>query len=298
MTATSDKTPAVEKAAGTVATKKPLTAIEVGAKHIGHWDADFAAVLPSHMDRATFARLAVGVLRKNPDVADAAAQNPASLWHALMECSRLGHEPGTNQFALTVFKVKIKDTDQYRPEVVGMEQYQGKIERMYRASIPGEFGVQAIHADVVRENDLYVSAAESGTGRPIHKRGWFTTDPPGQARHGVFVDEGARGQLVGAYAYAELAGGAVSRVVEMPKSEVMKHKAAAKTPKFWNGTWEESMWIKTAVHQLETWVPTSAEYRRQAAATSGDVHGAPRSAAAESGNDQPEGDVVEGTVVA
>lgn len=265
---------------------------------IHSWRTHFADVLPSHMDRDTFARLAIGVMRKNPDVAAAAVTNPASLYHALMECSRLGHEPGTDQFALTVFKVKVKDTNTYIPEIVGMEQYQGKIERMYRASIPGEFGVQAIHADVVREHDLYIPAAESGTGRPIHKRGWFTTDPPGQQRHGVFMDERARGALVGVYAYAELAGGAVSRIVEMPKSEVMKHKAAARSDKFWTGAWEESMWIKTAVHQLETWVPTSAEYRRQAAIQAAVVNGAPRSGAPDGGSDQPPTPVpVDGEVV-
>ena len=51
----------------------------------------------------------------------------------------------------------------------------------------------------------------------------------------------------------------------MGREEVMRHKAVAKTDKFWVGPWEPDMWIKTAVHKLETWVPTSAEQalRRQ-----------------------------------
>jgi recombination protein RecT len=30
----------------------------------------------------------------------------------------------------------------------------------------------------------------------------------------------------------------------------------------WN-KWEESMWLKSAAHQLQKWVPTSAEYIRE-----------------------------------
>jgi len=237
-------------------------ALAKGEKFIDKHVDDFAAVLPSHLDGRTFARLAVGVLRKNQDVREAAAANPASLWHALMECSRLGHEPGTEQFALVKFNSKDAPGGM---EVVGIEQYQGEIERMYRASIPGEFGVQAIRRGVVREKDLYIPADESETGRPIHKRGWWTTDPPGESLRGPFTRTSERGAMIGVYAYAELAGGAVSAIVEMDEDTVNQHKAKAKTQKFWVD-WPEQMWIKTAIHELETWVPTSSEYRRQAMA--------------------------------
>ena len=62
------------------------------------------------------------------------------------------------------------------------------------------------------------------------------------------------------YAYAIMESGAISRVVTMPRDEVMWHKAHAKTTKFWdNPAIEPDMWIKTAVHKLTSWVPTSAE---------------------------------------
>jgi hypothetical protein len=43
----------------------------------------------------------------------------------------------------------------------------------------------------------------------------------------------------------------------------MKHKAAAKTPKFWDGVWEPDMWLKTVLHKLYDRVPHSAEYVKE-----------------------------------
>lgn len=203
---------------------------------------DFAMVLPQHVRPETFVRLGQGLLRQRPELAEAAIASPSSLVATLFECARLGHDPGTDQYAITARKVKGV------PTIVGIEQYQGVVERMYRAG-----AVKSVHADVVRKNDRYVSPDPSqGRLLPVHQ-----FDP--------FASEEDRGPLVGVYAFAQMDDSAWSRVIWMPKWEVEKHKKLANTMAFWEGPFEAAMWIKTAVHALEVWVPTSAEYRREIA---------------------------------
>jgi len=207
---------------------------------VAQYKGDFQQVLPSHISPQTFVRLAQGVLRKDEKLAAAASANPASFLAALLECARLGHEPGTEAYALTWFRNNKTGV----PEIVGIEQYQGEIERMYRAG-----AVLAVRCEIVRANDTF--------------RWSPTTMRLPQHEFDALADDDERGPLRGVYAYAEMVGGALSQPVVMGRGEVMKHKAVAKSEKFWTGPWEPSMWKKTAVHELEKWVPTSAEYRRE-----------------------------------
>jgi recombination protein RecT len=207
---------------------------------VQRYQADFAQVLPSHVKPETFVRLSLGLLRRNTDLAAAAEKNPGSFLAALLECARLGHEPGTDQYALTHFR----NNKTGIPEIVGIEQYQGEIERIYRAG-----AVASIKCEVVRDHDDF-------TWSPTRMR-------VPHHEYDALADEKDRGDLLGVYAYAEMSGGAISQVVVMGKSEVMKHRAVAKTKTFWDGEWKASMWKKTSIHELEKWLPTSAEYRRE-----------------------------------
>jgi recombination protein RecT len=56
---------------------------------------DFATVLPSHIKPDTWVRLAVGALRRDKNLAQAAQANPGSLMVALLDAARKGLEPGT-----------------------------------------------------------------------------------------------------------------------------------------------------------------------------------------------------------
>lgn len=196
---------------------------------------DYGRVLPTHLDPSHWVRLATGLLQRNPTLAEAAVTNPNSFKSALLECARLGHDPGTEAFAFVPFK------ENGRLTVVGIEQYQGEIERMYRAG-----AVDAVICEVVRQNDYFHWTPGE---RPQHDADWFATGE-------------ARGPLVGVYAYAVLKGGGISKVVVMGAEEVAKHRAVAKTKNIWD-QWQDAMWRKTAIHELEKWVPTSAEYQAQ-----------------------------------
>jgi recombination protein RecT len=176
-------------------------------------------------------RLAQGLLRRDENLAKVASRNPGSFLAALLECARLGHEPGTEHYALVAFG----------NEVTGIEQYQGEIERMYRAG-----AVDAVICEVVRKNDYFMW--RPGTA-PEHDADWFATAE-------------ARGELVGVYAYAVLKGGGISKAVVMGAEEINRHRQVARTDAMWV-KWPEAMWRKTAIHELEKWVPTSAEYQRE-----------------------------------
>lgn len=205
---------------------------------------DLAMVAPSHVNPDKLYRTMVGLLRGDADLARVAAANPGSFIAAVFECAELGHRPG--------------DTYHFVPfgnKITGIEDYKGEIERMYRAG-----AVISVKAEIVYANDGY-DFDESVMDRPVHRRERFG----GKAE---------RGDMVGVYAYAVMRGGALSRVVEMGKEEVLEHKAASKSgsgPDSPWTKWPKSMWLKTAVHELAKWVPTSSEYLTDQARAQGEM---------------------------
>ena len=208
----------------------------------------FAVVVPSHIDPEQYIAVLLGVLQRNDKLREAAEANPGSLMIAAAECARLGLVPGeTYHFA------PFWNSRRQVMEITGMTDYKGEIELMYRAG-----GVESVHAQVVREHDAF--AWKPGMTMPEHQ---ITANESGQIG---LSDEDERGRLTGVYAFAKLRGGGVSQVVVMSRSEVKKHRDIAKTEEFWGppwpkeGPWTPNMWLKTALHGLPTWVPTSPEY--------------------------------------
>lgn len=200
---------------------------------------DFALVLPSHMKPEQWVRVAQGLLRRDQKLARIAQNNPGSFLSAMLRCAHLGLEPG-DTFHLVPFG----------NEIVGIVDYTGEIELIYRA---GE--VASIKAEVVYSKDDF-RYVPGEMDRPVHTPDWFSP----------------RGELVGAYAYAVMKTGAVSRVVVMSKAEIEKVKAVSKTASKSDSPWHrwpDRMWLKTVVHQLKKWIPSSAEYREHALRAAG-----------------------------
>jgi len=202
---------------------------------------DFITVLPSHVKGDTWVRLAQGVLRRDKALARIATQNPGSLMQALLECARLGHEPGTEAFYLIPMG----------GEIEGWEGYRGVVERMYRAG-----AVVAVKAEVVKANDRF--HYQPHMARPDHEVDWFTD----------------RGPILGAYAYAEMRDGGTSKVVVIGQQYIAKvrgmSKGSDKATSPWV-KWEDAMVLKTVIHRLEPFVPTSAEYLREQMRAARDV---------------------------
>ncbi|MFI1942228.1 recombinase RecT [Streptomyces purpureus] len=206
---------------------------------VEHYKADLAQVMPSHVKPDTFIRLAVGVLRRDRNLAQAAQNNPAALMGALMDAAQLGLTPGTEQFYLVPRKTK------GRLEVQGIRGYQGEIELIYRAG-----AVSSVIVEVVRQSDQF-RYSPGRDERPHHEIDWDAED---------------RGELRLVYAYAVMKDGATSKVVVLNRAQVMKAKAMSQGSDSPYSPWqkhEEAMWMKTAAHRLTKWVPTSAEYMRE-----------------------------------
>lgn len=216
---------------------------------IEQYKGDLAMVMPSHVKPDTFVRLAVSVLRRDPKLAQAAANNPAALMGALMEAARQGLEPGTEQYYLTPrWNGKTK-----REEIAGIRGYQGEIELIYRAG-----AVSSVIVEVVREKDTF-SYRPGLDERPKHEIDWDSDD---------------RGDLRLAYAYAVMKDGATSKVVVLNRAAILRAKAMSQGADSKYSPWqnhEEAMWLKTAAHRLTKWVPTSAEYIREQLRAQADV---------------------------
>ncbi len=193
----------------------------------------FGNVLPEFIKTDAFVSLANAALQRDPYLRQAAENDPYSLIHALIDCATLGHLPGKG-YALTARKVK------GQLKVLGIEEYTGKIERMYRAG-----AVRSVKAAVVREHDGF-RWNPNEMERPEHD-----FDP--------LAPTAQRGDLRGVYAYAVMDNGAISQVVVMNRDQVMARRAVAATTAIWDA-WPEEQWLKTALRQLEKFVPTSSEY--------------------------------------
>jgi recombination protein RecT len=95
---------------------------------IAQYQTDFRQVLPAHIKAETFVRLAQGVLRRKADLPRRPRNNPAVPRRApRMRPPR----PRTRHRRLRPHLVP--QQQDRRPRDLGIEQYQGEIERIYRA---------------------------------------------------------------------------------------------------------------------------------------------------------------------
>lgn len=217
---------------------------------IKQYSASFAAVLPSHIKADTWVRLAQGALKRGKRQPDgrfelevAAANDPGKFLAALLDAARLGLEPGTEAYYLTPRKQK------GRLEILGIVGYQGYIELIYRAG-----AVSSVVVQVVRRNDEY--RYDRGVDRvPVH-------------RFPAFARDTERGERIGVYAYAHMKDGAISQVVELNVDDIERIKKSSQGADSEYSPWVNhttAMWMKSAVRQLQKWVPTSAEFRMELA---------------------------------
>lgn len=215
---------------------------------IKQYSDSFAAVLPSHVKPETWVRLAQGALKKGKRGDDgrfeleiAAANNPGVFLASLLDAARLGLEPGSEQYYLTPRKVRGK------LEILGIVGYQGQIELMYRAG-----AISSVIAEVVYANDVF--RYQPGRDEfPQHEIDW---------------DAANRGAIRLVYAYARMKDGATSKVVVLNRADIDRIKGSSQGSGSDYSPWrthEAAMWLKSAVRQLQKWVPTSAEYRREVA---------------------------------
>ncbi|MFE5290110.1 recombinase RecT [Nocardia sp. NPDC056611] len=186
------------------------------------------AVLRKDPDRWLMA--AENAVRKNPDLlAVVKADQGASLMRALVDCARLGHEPGSKDFYL------IKRGN----AISGEESYRGIIRRVLNSGF-----YRSVVARTVFANDTY------------------SFDPVTDIVPNHVPAEGDRGKPVSAYAFAIHWDGTPSTVTEATPERIASAKAKSFGHDKPSSPWQNPtgvMFRKTAIKELEPFVHVAPE---------------------------------------
>ena len=189
-----------------------------------------------------FARVCVTAFRQNPDLQKS---SPASILGAMMTCAQLGLEPNTPSglaYLIPRWNGKLRSMEcQFQ---VG---YRGLLELMYRSG-----AIASINADVVYRQEIEAGLFTYTSGiRPSIEHRIDLLD--GSARTGNPQD------IVAAYACAVLKSGEpVIRVV--PRRDIDKARTISGGKSGPSAVWKShyaEMAIKTAIHRLAKWLPTT-----------------------------------------
>jgi recombination protein RecT len=197
----------------------------------------FAEVSTKYLTPERLVKLAVVAVSKMPDLRRAPAIQVIT---ELINCARLGLEPNQEGGR---WLLPFKKGNAY--EVVGVTDYRGLIDIARRS---GE--VIAIHADVVRANDLWEFWVEAGGATLVHLR---HRRAPGEAEE--------RGEILGAYAIVKLKSGEVqAEFLTLSQINGFKARSRGAGSEFspWQRDWE-AMAKKTVVRRLYNFLPKTPE---------------------------------------
>ena len=189
-----------------------------------------------------FARVCVTAFRQNPDLQKS---SPASILGAMMTCAQLGLEPNTPSGL--AYLIPRWSNKLHSMECQFQVGYRGLLELMYRSG-----AIASINADVVYRQEIEAGLFTYTSGiRPSIEHRIDLLD--GSARTGNPAD------IVAAYACAVLKSGEpVIRVV--PRGDIDKAMAMSGGKSGPSAVWKShyaEMAIKTAIHRLAKWLPTT-----------------------------------------
>lgn len=190
-----------------------------------------AEILPAHCTPERMARVAIAAVNRVPKLADCTRE---SFFGAMLTCSQYGLEPDG----------RLAHLIPYGKECQLIIDYKGLVELAYRSGY-----VRNIHADVVREGDVF----EYSMGRVTEHVPHFLRrddDRPAEA-----------GEVYAVYAAVELKDGPVkTEVLSREQIENARKRSKAGRSGPWVTDWDE-MAKKTAFRRCSKWIPLSAEIR-------------------------------------
>ena len=244
----STNTPAVRQAAqapATTAARKDVKSLLEGPL----FRAEIAKVLPKHLTPERMIRVAITATMKMPKLLQCTAD---SLTRCMLDCSALGLEPDGRRAHLIPFEDKKKGT----VICTLIIDYKGLAELAMRSGL-----VSYLHADVVREGDLF----DYSIGEIRGHSPWFLRrdeDKPAEP-----------GQDIAAYAIARMKDGSTMCAV-MSMDEVYSIRDNSQGWKAFKAgytsqcPWDPSNWVseqemkkKTALRRLSKLLPLSPEFR-------------------------------------
>lgn len=210
---------------------KPRKPEQVVGDYLKAMAPTLSQVLPKHLSGERFERIALNVIRTNPQLLQCAIP---SLMGAVLESAKLGLEPGILGHA---YLIPFRNNKENRMDVQFIIGYKGLIELTLRSG-----RVKNIFAYEVHENDSF--EYELGTEQYI--------------KHKPTMNE--PGEVVAYYAVAELDNGSKLFQV-MSKSRVEQHRdkfSKAKNFGPWKDNFDE-MAKKTVIRSLIKYLPVSVE---------------------------------------
>lgn len=190
---------------------------------------EIAKVLPAHMSPERMARVAITAMTRTPKLAQC---TQASFFKCLLDLSSWGLEPDGRRAHLIP----------YGKECQLILDYKGIVELAFRSGY-----VKNIHADVVREGDLF----EVNLGKVTKHTPWDFL--PQDVRHKD------KGDVIAAYCVVEMKDGATKFEV-MTRAEIDGIRARSRAGK--SGPWVTDfaeMAKKTVFRRASKWLPLSAE---------------------------------------
>lgn len=221
---------------------KPITAL---ANLILAKRSTFEAVATKHLKPERLVKLAQVMLGRTPKLLKCAEtiQGQMSLITALTKCSQLGLEPNEpGGIWIVPFDHKDKKTGQVLyTEAQTIIDYRGAIDVARRSG-----QIAAVHADVVRANDVF-EPPETDTSSPVLVK--FRHRPA----------EGERGDIRGAYAVAKLSNGqAHVSYLTLAEITAFRSRSRSKDSGPWQSDWN-AMACKTACRRMVNLLPKTPE---------------------------------------
>lgn len=196
------------------------------AQQIERMKPEMERALPKHMSADRMARIALTLIRKNPDLASCTTQ---SFLGALMTCSQLGFEPGSPTQEAYIIPRKGQAEFQLG--------YQGMVTLFYQHPM-----ASSVKVETVRENDYFEH--EEGLEEKLVHRPCRT---------------GPRGQAIAYYSVARLInGGRTFKVMYPAEIEERRQKLPSKNSPAWRDNYDE-MAKKTVLRNHFKALPKSTQ---------------------------------------
>lgn len=205
-----------------------------------------ARALPSHLSTERFTRIALTLVRQNPQLLECSQQ---SVLGALMLAAQHGLEPGPLGLSYIIPRWNKNTRTKEAQFQIG---YRGYLELARRSG-----DIAMIDAEVVREHDDF-----------DYEKGL-------QPRLRHVPADGDRGRVVKVWAAATFVnGGSAFKVLTVDDVESYRKRSQSPNQGPWTTDWEQ-MAIKTALRRLSTFLPLSAEGQMVISADEGVVHDIP-----------------------
>ena len=199
------------------------------AQQIERMKPEIARVLPKHMDADRIARIALTLIRKNPDLANCTTE---SFLGALMTCSQLGFEPGSPTQEAYIIPRKGQAEFQLG--------YQGMVTLFYQHPMAASLKVETVY-----EKD-YFEHEEGLEERLVHRP----------------YQNGPRGNAVAYYSVATLSnGGKTFKVMYPTEIETRRQRSSSPNSPAWRNDYDE-MAKKTVLRNHFKALPKSTALAR------------------------------------